>query len=120
MRAGGRPTRRAHPQRGAFAWEPRTWSHGAMSGPNGFDFRTRPNGEVHIFSQGKLAKMLKGKDAEAFLAAAEKGDTQVLMAEAVGAAGSGGRVSGGPSGPGSNLHGNGASHAPTVFRRKTG
>ena len=91
-----------------------------MSGPNGYDFRTRPNGEVHIFSQGKLAKMLKGKDAETFRAAAEKGDAQELMAEAVGGSGFGGRAAGGPSGPGSNLHGNGSSHAPTVFRRKTG
>jgi len=91
-----------------------------MSGPKGFDYRTRTNGEVHIFSQGKLAKMLKGDDAKAFLAAIDKGDAQELMADAVGGSGSGARVAGGPSGPGANLHGNGASHAPTVFRRKTG
>ena len=91
-----------------------------MSGPKGFDFRTRPNGEVHIFSQGKLAKMLKDEDAAAFIAAAEKGDVQELMAEAIGGAGYGSRAAGGPTGPGSTLHGNGASHAPAVFRRKTG
>ena len=91
-----------------------------MSGPKGFDFRTRTNGEVHIFSQGKLAKMLKGEDAVAFLAAAEKGDPQELMAEAIGGSGFGGRAAGGASSGGTNLHGNGASHAPTVFRRKTG
>ena len=91
-----------------------------MSGPKGYDYRTRTNGEVHIFSQGKLAKMLKGDDAKAFLAAVDKGDAQELMADAIGGAGSGSRVAGGPSGPGTNLHGNGTSHAPTVFRRKTG
>lgn len=91
-----------------------------MSGPNGFDYRTRTNGEVHIFHHGKLAKMLKDEDAQAFLAAVKDGDAQQVMADAVGAPNSPGRVSGGPSGPGSHLHGNGESHAPTQFRRKTG
>lgn len=91
-----------------------------MSGPKGFDYRTRTNGEVHIFSNGKLAKMLKDEDAQAFLKAILDGDDQEVMADAVGKGASTGRVSGGPSGPGSHLHGNGASHAPTQFRRKTG
>ena len=91
-----------------------------MSGPKGFDYRTRTNGEVHIFSQGKLAKMLRDEDAQAFLKAIIDGDAQQVMADAVGASHFGGRSPGGPSGPGTNLHGNGASHAPTVFRRKTG
>ncbi|MCB2412829.1 hypothetical protein LGT39_08220 [Demequina sp. TTPB684] len=91
-----------------------------MSGPNGFDYRTRTNGEVHIFHQGKLAKMLKDEDAQKFLAAIKDGDPQQIMDDAVGAQHSNGRVSGGPTGPGSHLHGNGAGHAPTQFRRKTG
>lgn len=99
---------------------PRAWSYEHMSGPNGFDYRTRPNGEVHIFHRGKLAKMLKDADAKKFLAAIEDGDEQQLMDEAVGEQNSNGRVSGGPTGPGSHLHGNGAGHAPTQFRRKTG
>ncbi len=91
-----------------------------MSGQKGFDFRTRTNGDVHIFSQGKLAKMLKGEDAVAFLAATQDGDAQELMADAVGGSGFGSRAAGAQGGPGSHMHGNGASHAPQQFRRKTG
>ena len=91
-----------------------------MSGPNGFDYRTRTNGEVQIFHRGKLAKMLKDEDARRFLAAIKDGDAQQIMDDAVGAQHSDGRVSGGTTGPGAHLHGNGAGHAPTQFRRKTG
>ena len=106
---------------GAFASRGRAWSHEHMSGPNGFDYRTRTNGEVHIFLRGTLAKMLKDEDAQKFLAAIkEADDDQQVMEDAVGAQNSSGRVSGGPSGPGSHLHGNGLGHAPTQFRRKTG
>ena len=45
---------------------------------------------------------------------------KAIAADAVGDSHFGGRSPGGPSGPGTTLHGNGASHAPTVFRRKTG
>ncbi len=91
-----------------------------MSGPKGFDYRTRTNGEVHIFSNGKLAKMLKDEDAQAFLKAIIDGDEQEVMADAVGTGSQGGKLAGGPTGPGSHLHGNGQSHAPQQFRRKTG
>lgn len=104
----------------SLAQRTRTWSYEHMSGPHGFDFRTRANGEVHIFHQGKLAKMLKDKEAQAFLAAVKDGDAQQIMDDAVGGQNSTGRVAGGPSGPGAHLHGNGAGHAPTQFRRKTG
>ena len=91
-----------------------------MSGPKGYDYRTRTNGEVHIFSQGKLAKMLKDEEAQAFLKAVVEGDPQEAMADAVGWDTRSTRVADGRTGPGTNLHGNGASHAPQQFRRKTG
>jgi len=90
-----------------------------MSGPEGYDYRTRTNGEVHIFHHGKLAKMLKDEAAQAFLAAVKDGDAQEAMADAVGHSGAT-RPGGGSGGPGTHLHGNGAAHTQQQFRRKSG
>lgn len=86
----------------------------------GYDYRTRTNGEVHIFHHGKLAKMLRDDAAQDFLAAVKDGDAQDVMAAAVGNDGQGGGVGSGSQGPGTHLHGNGAAHAPQQFRRKSG
>lgn len=91
-----------------------------MSAPEGYDYRTRTNGEVHIFHHGKLAKMLKDEPAEDFLAAVKHGDAQAVMADAVGNDGHGGGPRSGPSGPASHLRGNGEAHAHQEFRRKSG
>ncbi len=86
----------------------------------GYDYRTRTNGEVHIFHHGKLARMLKDEPAQEFLAAVKDGDAQDVMASFSGRDGQGGGVGRGPSGPGTHLHGNGSAHAPQQFRRKSG
>ncbi|SEJ63896.1 hypothetical protein [Demequina mangrovi] len=91
-----------------------------MSAPEGYDFRTRTNGEVHIFHHGKLAKMLREGPAEEFLAAVKDGDAQLVMASAAGNDGQGGGVQGSASGPGTHLHGNGEAHGHQEFRRKSG
>ncbi len=91
-----------------------------MSAPEGFDYRTRTNGEVHIFHHGKLARMLKDEPAQEFLAAVKHGDAQEVMAGAVGNDGQGAGVSSGPSGPATHLHGNGPAHPHQEFRRKSG
>ncbi|WP_062518360.1 hypothetical protein [Demequina gelatinilytica] len=91
-----------------------------MSAPEGFDYRTRTNGEVHIFHHGKLAKMLREGPAEDFLAAVKDGDAQEAMAAAVGNDGQGGGVQGSATGPGTHLHGNGTAHPHQEFRRKSG
>ncbi|WP_062521851.1 hypothetical protein [Demequina silvatica] len=86
----------------------------------GFDYRTRTNGEVHIFHHGKLAKMLKDEPAQSFLSSVKDGDAQAVMAAAVGNDGQGGGVHGSAQGPGAHLHGNGSAHSPQQFRRKSG
>ncbi|MDN4478607.1 hypothetical protein [Demequina lignilytica] len=86
----------------------------------GYDYRTRTNGEVHIFHHGRLARMLRDDPAQDFLAAVKDGDAQEVMAAAVGNDGQGGGVGGPATGPGTHLHGNGAAHAPQQFRRKSG
>ncbi len=91
-----------------------------MSAAEGYDYRTRTNGEVHIFHHGKLAKMLREEPAERFLGAVKDGDAQAVMAAVVGNDGQGGGVQGSALGPGSHLHGNGAAHAQKEFRRKSG
>ena len=95
------------------------WSHEDMSGNKGYDYRTRTNGEVHIFHGDRLATMLRGKDAEDFLARVKDGDPQQAMADAVGATDAS-RPGARRSGPGTHLHGNGEAHAPQQFRRKSG
>ncbi|WP_296666651.1 hypothetical protein [Demequina sp.] len=91
-----------------------------MSAPEGYDYRTRTGGEVHIFHHGRLAKMLKDQPAQEFLAAVKDGEAQELMAAAVGGAGKGGGLGGSAGGPGTHLHGNGAAHGQKEFRRKSG
>lgn len=90
-----------------------------MSATKGYDYRTRSNGEVHIFHRDKLATMLRGEDAQTFLAAVKEGDPQEAMAAAVGATDVS-RPGGGASGSGSHLHGNGDAHGVQQFRRKSG
>ncbi|WP_297082188.1 hypothetical protein [uncultured Demequina sp.] len=90
-----------------------------MSGAEGFDFRTRSNGEVAIFHHGKLSKMMRGDEAESFLAAVKDGDAQEAMAAAVGNDGQLSRP-GAQAASATALHGNGEAHAHQEFRRKSG
>ena len=90
-----------------------------MTQSHGYDYRTRPNGEVHVFHQGKMVKLLRGEDAAAVLKALETGDQATVLADAVGATGAA-RPSAGASGGGAHLHGNGAAHVQQQFRRKSG
>jgi hypothetical protein len=89
-----------------------------MANAEGYDYKTRSNGEVAIFHHGKMSKMMRGDEAKAFLKAVEAGDAQQAMSEAVGNDGQNSRPGGGPQTPGVSMHGNGSSHAPTEFRRK--
>ncbi|WP_156165451.1 hypothetical protein [Demequina rhizosphaerae] len=91
-----------------------------MTGSEGFDYRTRTNGEVHIFHHGKLARMLKDEPAQDFLASVKDGDAQEVMAAAVGNDGQGGGVRGSAQGPATHLHGNGQAHPHGEFRRRAG
>ena len=91
-----------------------------MSAPEGYDYRTRTNGEVHIFHHGRLAKMLKDEPAQEFLAAVKDGDAQSVMAEAAGSSSHSSGVHGTTTGPSAHLHGNGAAHGQKEFRRKSG
>ena len=90
-----------------------------MTGAEGFDYRTRSNGEVAIFHHGKLARLMRGENAEAFLKEVEDGDAQALMAAA---AGNDGQMSrpGAQATSTTALHGNGEAHPHQDFRRKTG
>ena len=90
-----------------------------MSGNKGYDYRTRINGEVHIFHGDRLATMLRGKDAEEFLAKVKEGDAQQAMADAVGATDKA-RPRMSAAAEAAHLHGNGEAHAPQQFRRKSG
>lgn len=90
-----------------------------MSASQGYDHKTRPNGEVHIFRNGKMVKLVRGEDAAALVKALEGGDVQSLLADAAGAT-AGGRPGAGTSSGGAHLHGNGEAHAPQQFRRKSG
>lgn len=92
-----------------------------MSEPEGYDYATRSNGEVVIFHHGKLAKMMRGDQAEDFLAAVKDGDAQEVMDNFVG-------FDGQMEHPGSSgkhpatdsLRNNGEAHPQQDFRRKTG
>ncbi len=91
-----------------------------MSAPEGFDYRTRTNGEVHIFHHGKLAKMMRDDEAQAFLGSVKDGDAQAVMAEFVGNDGQVARPGGTDKHPAADaLHGNGDAHARQEFRRKS-
>lgn len=91
-----------------------------MSGPEGFDYRTRTNGEVHIFHHGKLATMLKNDEAAAFLDNVKDGDAQQVMADAVGHDGQHAKPGTGRGSAGKHLGGDGHAHAAQQFRRKSG
>lgn len=95
-----------------------------MSGPEGFEYRSRKTGEVAIFHHGKLSKMLTGKDATAFvkkIGSLKGAEAQQAMAEAVGNDGQGGGLGGNGLG-GQNLgpHIDSKGHPVKEFRRKTG
>lgn len=90
-----------------------------MSGAEGFDYRTRTNGEVAIFHHGKMAKMMRDQDAKDFLEAIKDGDKQEVMSRFVGNDGQMSRP-GVQATASSGLHGNGEAHAVKDFRRKTG
>ncbi len=91
-----------------------------MSAAEGFEYRSRTTGEVAIFQHGKLAVMLRDKDAAKFLKDVEKGEPQEVMAEAAGNHKQGGKPGVGSQGPGSNMHGDAKGHPVKEFRRKTG
>ncbi len=92
-----------------------------MSAAEGFDYRTRSNGEAVIFHHGKLAKMMRGDEAKSFLEEVKSGDPQQVMAAHVGNDGQDEKPgsAGKQQGPAA-LHGNGEAHANKDFRRKTG
>ena len=85
-----------------------------------YRYATRTNGEVVIFHQGKLAKMLRDEPAQEFLAAVKAGDEQEVMASTVGNDGQGAKPTSGTGASGKSLHGDGAAHAHKEFRRKSG
>ena len=92
-----------------------------MTGAEGFDYRTRSNGEAVIFHHGKLAKMMRDDEAKAFIKAVKDGDPQQVMADYVGNDGQAQKPGGtGKSTGPDSLHGNGEAHATKDFRRKTG
>jgi hypothetical protein len=90
-----------------------------MANAEGYDYKTRSNGEVAIFHHGKMSKLMRGDDAEAFLKAVEDTDAQQAMSDAVGNDGQKARPGGGPQAPDVAMGGNGSAHAPTEFRRKS-
>ncbi|WP_269937843.1 hypothetical protein [Arthrobacter sp. HY1533] len=52
--------------------------------PDGFEFTASPNGDVAVTHHGRLAATLRGAAANKFLADAETGDPQQLMARVTG------------------------------------
>jgi hypothetical protein len=55
-----------------------------MDGPVGFEWERRKNGDVVITHRGRIATTLRGDRAADFLAEAEDGDAQELMARLTG------------------------------------
>ena len=55
-----------------------------MGKPSGFSFTQRKNGEVVISHQGRVATVLRGHRADAFVRKVEAGDGQELMARLTG------------------------------------
>lgn len=51
-----------------------------VGGPSGFEYVQRADGSVVILHRGKLATMLRGQRAAQFVAEAEGGDGQEVMA----------------------------------------
>ncbi|MFW2512387.1 hypothetical protein ACNI3K_01255 [Demequina sp. SO4-13] len=92
-----------------------------MTGSEGFDYRTRSNGEAVIFHHGKLAKMMRDEEAKKFLEDVKAGDPQEVMGTYVGNDGQAQKPgSAGKSAGPDSLHGNGEAHSAKDFRRKTG
>ncbi|GAA1690943.1 hypothetical protein GCM10009830_43340 [Glycomyces endophyticus] len=56
-----------------------------MSAPSGFDYRERGDGTVVITHRGRAAATLRGGRAARFLAEADVGDPQLVMARWTGA-----------------------------------
>lgn len=57
----------------------------AMAKPFGFTYEQRGDGSVVITHRGRTAGTLRGSRAEKFLAEAESGDAQLVMARWTGA-----------------------------------
>jgi hypothetical protein len=55
-----------------------------MGKPSGFSFKRRKNGEVVISHHGRVAAILRGRQADTFVTKAEAGDGQELMARLTG------------------------------------
>lgn len=55
-----------------------------MAKPEGFEWSRRKSGDVVISHHGRVAVVLRGSSAEAFLADVADGDAQELMARATG------------------------------------
>ena len=55
-----------------------------MAGPDGFEWERRKNGDVVITHRGRVATTLRGDRAADFVAEAENGDAQELMARLTG------------------------------------
>ena len=55
-----------------------------MGKPSGFSFTRRKNGEVVISHQGRVATILRGRRADAFVKKIETSDGQELMARLTG------------------------------------
>jgi hypothetical protein len=89
-----------------------------MTAAEGFDYRERKSGEVAIFNNGKLVKMMRAADAKRFLEDVKKGEAQQVMLDAVGDKGAW-RPGNGPIEGGKALGGDGQAHAHGVFRRRS-
>jgi hypothetical protein len=89
-----------------------------MTAAEGFEFRERKSGEVAIFNNGKLVKMMRGAEAKKFLQDVKKGDAQQVMLDTVGDKGAR-RPGNGPIEGGKALGGDGKAHAHGVFRRRS-
>lgn len=55
-----------------------------MSGPSGFDYTRRKNGEIVITHHGRPTTLLRGKQAERFLIRIGTEDPQQVMARITG------------------------------------
>jgi hypothetical protein len=89
-----------------------------MTAAEGFDYRERKSGEVAIFNNGKLVKMMRAAEAKKFLEDVKKGEAQRVMLDAVGDKGAL-RPGNGPIEGGKALGGDGQAHAHGVFRRRS-
>jgi len=93
-----------------------------MSASEGYEYRARKTGEVAIFHGDKLAKLLRGDDAAAFLKDVKARDPQEAMADAVGGEKSSADRSqvGDATTAGKGQKAGGQAHAHSEFRRRGG